>query len=105
MTDLQMWDLIWGFIGANFLLPIVQQPKWSTPVRAGVTFGFCLISGVVIAKLNGAFHDVHDLRSGMSSVILLLIATIGAYQGFGKPTGIAPAIERFTSRTPGPYPD
>lgn len=81
MTDLQMWDLIWGFIAANFVLPILQQPKWSKQTRAAVAFGFCLVSGLVIAALNGAYDGVHDVRSGMSSVLLMLVSTIASYQG------------------------
>lgn len=98
MTDVQMWDLVVGFVSATLVLPLLQQPRWSSGARAGVTFAFCLVVGVVTAYLNGELDGVQDFRAGVSSVLWLLVATISVYHGFAKPVGIAPAIESATSR-------
>lgn len=102
MTDLQMWELVVGFLSATFVLPAVQQPRWSAKVRAAVTFGYCVVVGLVTAYLTGAFAGVHDLRAGVSAVLFMLVTAVASYHGFAKPTGVAPAIERATSPSAGP---
>jgi hypothetical protein len=97
MTDLQMWELIVGFLSATFVLPMVQQPHWTVRTRASVTFVYAVVVGLVTAYLVGAFAGVHDFRTGVSSVLLMLVTAIASYRGFAKPTGIAPTIERATS--------
>lgn len=97
MTDLQMWELIGGFVSATLVLPVIQQPRWTSRTRAAVTFVYAVIVGLVTAYLTGAFEGVHDVRTGVSSVLLLLVTAVASYRGFAKPTGIAPSIERATS--------
>ncbi len=101
MPDLQMWELIIGFLSATFVLPIIQQPRWRAGTRAIVTFVYCVVAGLVTAYLNGAFSAVSDLRTGVSAVLFMLVTAIASYKGFAQPTQIAPAIERATS--PGPH--
>lgn len=100
MTDLEMWNLVTGFISATLVLPLVQQPRWSVSARAALTFAYCMVVGLVSAYLTGQLDGVHDLRDAVSSVLLLLVATIATYKGFAKPVGIAPAIESATSSRP-----
>ncbi len=102
MTDLQMWELIVGFLSATFVLPIIQQPRWSAGLRAIVTFLYCIVSGLVTAYFTGAFDGIRDVRAGVSAVLFMLVTAIASYKGFAQPTQIAPAIERATS--PGPRP-
>lgn len=97
MNDLQMWELIVGFLSATLVLPLIQQPHWTARTRASVTFVYAIVVGLVTAYLTGAFAGVHDFRTGVSAVLLMLITAIASYRGFAKPTGIAPAIERATS--------
>lgn len=97
MNDLQQWELIVGFLSATFVLPIIQQPRWPSAARAAVTFVYATVVGLVTAYLTGAFEGVHDVRTGVSAVLFLLITAIASYRGFAKPTGIAPAIESATS--------
>lgn len=99
MTDLQMWNLVTGFLSATFIIPVIQQPQWSPRVRAVVTFVYCLIVGVVTAYMTGGFDGVHDIRTGVASVLLMLVTAIASYKGFAQPTRIAPAIEYATSPT------
>lgn len=97
MTDLEMWNLIVGFLSATFVIPIVQQPQWTSRVRAAVTFAYSVVAGLVTAWLTGSFNGVHDVRAGVSAVLLTLVTAIASYKGFGQPTGLAPAIEQATS--------
>lgn len=97
MTDLQMWELIVGFLSATFVLPVIQQPRWSVGTRAFVTFLYSIVVGLVTAYLTGAFDGVRDLRTAVSSVLFMLVTAIASYHGFAKPVGIAPAIEGATS--------
>jgi len=101
LTDnLTMWNLITGFLSATVVLPIIQQPRWSTNTRAVITFVYSIVVGLVTAYFTGAFNSVHDAQTGITSVLLTLVAVISSYKGFAKPTGIAPTIESATS--PGP---
>lgn len=102
MTDLQMWELVVGFISATFVLPIIQQPRWSAKLRAGITFVYCIVVGLGTAYMAGAFKGVDDVKTGISAVLLLLVTSIASYKGFAKPIGVAPAIENATSPPPRP---
>ncbi len=97
MSDLQMWELIVGFLSATFVLPVLQQPSWSASARAFVTFLYCVVVGLVTAYLTGAFSDITDLRTGVSAVLFMLVTAVASYKGFAQPVGIAPAIESATS--------
>ncbi len=100
MSDLQMWELIVGFISATFILPVIQQPTWAQKTRAAVTFAYSVVAGLVTAYLTGAFDGVHDVRAGVSAVLFMLVTSIASYKGFAKPVGVAPAIENATSPPP-----
>jgi hypothetical protein len=97
-----MWELIVGFLSATFVLPVIQQPRWTSKVRAGATFVYSVLVGSGTAYLTGAFSGVHDVRQGIAAVLLMLIAAISTYKGFAQPFGIAPALERATSVGPPP---
>jgi hypothetical protein len=95
--DLAMWNLIVGFISATVVLPVIQQPTWTARTRSAVTFVYSVIAGLGTAYFTGAFEHFTDVRAGITSVLFTLVAAITSYQGFGKPTGIAPGIEAATS--------
>lgn len=96
MTELQMWSLLVGS-GLPPLIAILQQPRWSTPVKAVVTLLVCLLVGTVNVVLNDVALDFGNWRAILTSILILLVAAYSTYQSFWKPTGIAPAIERGTS--------
>jgi hypothetical protein len=102
MSDLQMWELVVGFVSATFVLPIVQQPQWTARTRAAVTFAYSVVVGAATAYLTGTFTGVHTVRDAVTGVLLMLVAAIATYHGFAKPVGVAPAIESAT--TWGPLP-
>ncbi len=97
MTDEQMWTLIVAFLSSTFVLPVLQQPHWNPGPRAAMTFGYSIVAGLGTAYFTGGFAGVHDVRSGLSAVLLMLVGTIAFYKGFAKPTGLAPAVEAATS--------
>lgn len=95
--DLAMWNLIVGFLSATFVLPVIQQPGWSSKLRAFVTFVYSVIVGLGTAFFTGAFSHLNDVHAGITSVLLTLIAAISSYHGFAQPTGVAASIEAATS--------
>jgi hypothetical protein len=97
MSDVQMWELLAGFISATFLLPLIQQPRWSNGVRALITFAWSVAAGLGTAYFSGGFAGTHDLRTGVTAVLTVLISAIATYHGFAKPIGIAPTIEKASS--------
>jgi len=88
-----MWALIVGF-----LLPpaiaIVQQPSWTEPVRAIVTFIVCLVAGAGTAYFQGDLTG----RRWVEASLVTLVATIATFKGLWKPTRVAPEIESATSK-------
>jgi ribose/xylose/arabinose/galactoside ABC-type transport system permease subunit len=100
VADLQMWQLLVGFLSATFILPVIQQPRWSVQLRALVTFIYCVLAGWGTAYLTGAFDGIHNVRTAVSSILFTLVTAVASYKGFAQPTGIAPAIEHATSATP-----
>lgn len=99
-SDLLMWNLIVGFISATFVLPVIQQPTWSTSRRAVVTFVYSVIVGIGVAFFTDAFGHLNDARAAITSILVTLISAIAVYRGFAKPTGVAGAIEAATSPAP-----
>lgn len=104
MTDTELWSAAAGFIGSMFVLPLIQQPRWSERVRALVTLVWCVVVAAVTAYLTGAFDGVRDGREWASASLAVFIAAIVSYKGFGKPTGLTGALERATSPPPGDEP-
>jgi hypothetical protein len=100
MDDLTMWNLIVGFLSATFVLPVIQQPTWTSGRRAVVTFVYSIVVGLGTAFFTGAFDQLSDVRAGVTSVLLTMVAAIASYKGFAQPTGVAPAIEGATSPEP-----
>jgi NhaP-type Na+/H+ or K+/H+ antiporter len=98
--DLAMWNLIVGFVSATVVLPIIQQPTWTSRTRATVTFVYSVIAGLGTAYFTGAFDHFSDARAGITSVLFTLVAAISSYKGFAQPLGVAPAIEAATSPAP-----
>lgn len=93
MSNVAMLDLIIGFISATFILPLIQQPKWSDQVRSWITFAYSVVVGVATVLVAGTF----SLANLAASILLILVTAISTYKGFAKPVGVAPAIENATS--------
>lgn len=97
LTDLMMWNLLVGFLSATFVLPVIQQPRWSSARRAAVTFVYSILVGVGVAYFTGAFSHLDDVHAAITSVLVTLVTAISTYKGFAQPTGVAGAIEAATS--------
>lgn len=92
ISDAQMWSLIVGF-GLPLLVAMIQQPKWSNPVRVTVTVLSSIVAGGGTAYFAGEFTG----RSVLSCALVVCVAAIATYQNLWKPTRVAPAIEAATS--------
>jgi NhaP-type Na+/H+ or K+/H+ antiporter len=99
-ADLATWNLVVGFLSATFVIPIIQQPRWSSSTRAAVTFVYSIIVGLATAYFSGAYHYLADGPAAVSSILTTLVAAIATYKGFAQPSGIAPMIEAATSPDP-----
>lgn len=97
MTNLAMWNLVVGFLSATFVLPVIQQPRWSAATRSLVTFIYSVVVGAGTAYFTDAFAHLNDVRAVVTSILMTLIAAIATYKGFAQPSGVAPAIESATS--------
>jgi len=93
MSNLEMWSMIIGFISANFVLPIIQQPNWTTRVRAIVTFLYSILVSLGYVFFSGQL----DLRNWVGSLLFVLVSAIATYYGFSRPTQLAPKLEEATS--------
>lgn len=103
MSDAQMWALVAGFVSATFILPVIQQPRWPSSLRALVTLIWCMLVALVSTYLGGGFLGVHDGRSWAAAALTVFVGAITGYKGFAQPIGIAPAIERATSAGAGAH--
>jgi uncharacterized membrane protein YqaE (UPF0057 family) len=93
--NLAMWNLVVGFFLPP-LLAVIQQPGFSKPVKAMLTFVVCLLMSIVTLALDDTVGL--NFQSWVTSSLMILVTTIATYQSLWKPTGIAPAIEAATSR-------
>ena len=93
VTDAQMWALIVGF-GLPLLVAVIQQPRWSNPIRVAMSVATAIVAGAGTAYFSGEFTG----RGIVSCVLVVLVASIATYQNLWKPTKIAPLIEAKTTR-------
>lgn len=91
-SDAQLWSLIAGAV-SPFVIALIQQPRFSSSVRAILTAAL----SVAIAFGTTYLTDGVDAGNVVHSALLVFALAITVYHGFGKPTGIAPAIEAHTS--------
>ncbi|MEU1293071.1 hypothetical protein ABZ439_11655 [Streptomyces sp. NPDC005840] len=91
-TDAELWAA-----GLGFVLPpviaIVNQPRWSGPVKALFMLAVATVVGLGTAYFNGDF-------TGKPIVTCMLVAAVvigTAYHTVWRPSGIAPGIEAATS--------
>jgi hypothetical protein len=99
MSDIDMWNLVVGFLSATFVLPIIQRSAWDEWMRSAVTFGYCLVVGLGTTWLTGAAdgRPIPDVRAAVTAVLLVFVSAITTYKGFAGPTGIARKLETATT--------
>jgi len=97
------WALIAGVL-TPLLTSLVQQPQWTNRTRSLVGVAVAIVIGILTCLAQGTL-DLIDTQpeNVLATLALVLVASQAAYQSLWKMTGIAPAIERATSKNP-PYP-
>lgn len=92
ISDAQMWSLIVGFL-SPLVIAVIQQPKWSGPIRVLVAVLWSALAGGMTSWLAGDFGG----RSALSCALIVCVTAIATYQQIWRPTRIAPTIEAKTS--------
>ena len=88
LTDVALWSLILGFV-APIVVAFAARPTMKPWAKIGIQIVFSLVVGSITAYLYGQFTT-----RGLTSIILLVFgASILAYKGIWKPTGVADSIE------------
>jgi hypothetical protein len=93
VNDTVSWGLLLGVL-TPIATSIVQQPRWSSSVRAVIGAIVSVIVGVVTVLASG---DISDTSTLLQTVAVTLVAAWSSYRGFWKPTGVAPVLETKTS--------
>jgi hypothetical protein len=92
LGNLAMWSLIVGFV-SPIAISLLQQPTWSSQVRAVVAFLFSAVLAVPTAYFAGDLQGKDLVTSGL----LIVVSAMSAYRNFWKPTGVSPTVEAATS--------
>ncbi len=96
-TTVAQWSALVGFF-LPFLMALILQSQWSAALKSFLAFGVALAAAVPTAYLSG---DISG-KDWFTSAVVILSVALATYQGFWKPTGIAPTVERTTNvTTPG----
>jgi hypothetical protein len=90
------WSLLVGFF-LPAVLAFLIQTHWSQAVKSVVAFVACAAAAVPTAYLAGDL----DGKDWFTAAIAILVVAVSTYQGFWKPTGIAPSLETKTNVTSG----
>lgn len=94
-SNLAMWTYLVGVLLPP-VIAIVQQPRWPSGLRALMTVVACAIVGGVTSWLEQGELDFNgDL---LGSILRVMIAAWASYLAFWKTTGVAPALELWSSR-------
>lgn len=92
MSNFEMWNLIVGFLLPPALAFVIQT-GWDRRVQAIIAFAASAVAGAGVAYFQG---DLTGERF-VEGALIVLVATVATYQGFWKPTGVAPTIETTTN--------
>lgn len=92
MSEIDMWSTLVGFL-MPALVAVINKYTWPSWLKGIVAVVSCIIAGGVTAWLSGDINGMPLVKS----ILIVLVATLGSYHVWWKPTGIAPAIEKSTS--------
>lgn len=92
MDNTQLWSLVVGLLLPP-ILAVVQQPHWSSRVRAVVAFALAIVVGALTAYFAGDLNG----KSLTTASLLVLVTAATTYKNLWKPTGVADAIESRTT--------
>jgi peptidoglycan/LPS O-acetylase OafA/YrhL len=102
LGDTASWALLAGFL-TPLLTSVVQQPTWTSRTRTLVAVVASVIVGVVTLLANGTFSE--GPQTVLSILALVVVTSATAYKTLYVPSGLAPALENATSKTPPAAPD
>lgn len=104
LSETASWGLIAGVL-LPLLTSVVQQPKWTNRTRVFVGWGLALVAGVLTCLANGTLDNFDTSpETVLGTIALVMVASQATYAGWKK-SGVAPAIENATSKTPPAAPD
>lgn len=92
LNSTHAWGLILGVL-SPLLVSVVQQPKFTGPLRAVVALASAVVIGLLTVLAAGDFNPTDWL----TTAAVVLVAAHTAYEGFWRPTGIAEEVEYRTS--------
>jgi len=88
LSDIALWAIIVGF-ATPLVVAVATRPNMKPAIKVLIQIVFVVIVATFTAYLNGAFTG----RNIVSAILLVASASIIAYKGIWKPTGVADAIE------------
>jgi Na+-transporting methylmalonyl-CoA/oxaloacetate decarboxylase gamma subunit len=91
MTDAALLAVIIGFL-APLVLNFIVSATWPAWAKSLAAFAFAAVAGVLTAWITGAFEGL----SIVSTVLLILVVSITAYQNFWKQ--VAPNMQRDAAK-------
>jgi Na+-transporting methylmalonyl-CoA/oxaloacetate decarboxylase gamma subunit len=91
MTDAALLAVIIGFL-APLVLNFIVSATWPAWAKSLAAFAFAAVAGVLTAWITGAFEGL----SIVSTVLLILVVSITAYQNFWKQ--VAPNMQRDSAK-------
>jgi hypothetical protein len=92
MDNLSALNLIIGFF-SPILISVITRPGWDPRLKTLVMVGV----SVVVGFLTALFSDQLNLEDVTSAILTTMVASITAYYGVFKPSGVSPKIELATS--------
>lgn len=91
MTDAALLAIVIGFL-APLVLNFIVSATWPAWAKSLAAFGFAAIAGTLTAWITGAFEGL----SVISTILLILVVSITAYQNFWKQ--VAPNMQRDAAK-------
>ena len=88
-----MWAAVAGWF-VPLLISAIVQTGWDSRAKSLAAFAVCVGVAAVTAWLAGQL-TLEDL---VTSGLIVVVTAKTSYEALWKPTGVAPAIERATSR-------
>lgn len=91
---LEQWS---GLVGTflPMVIAVILQKSWSTPFKAVASLLTCLAAATVTTAAQGKL----DPKNWTESAAIVFTAAMVSFHSFWKPTGIADAVEKATSKT------
>jgi hypothetical protein len=94
--DVNPIDLIIGSAIMPPVIALLNQRRWSSPVKGVVALVACLVAALVVEFVRGPIES-GDWRD---TALVVAGSAFVSFRTFWAPSGIAPALEKATSAAP-----